>query len=886
MSPTRKTTLTALLTLAVAHSLRADPTTAGTITISGSTAFKAFFQSPGSTNDFIDVNNDGIAGFSNSDPFVQQLAPAVTLSSGGAVTGYTTGDINGASTVAQWSVQYRGTGSVNGISELVNYNLAGAIPAPTSLGDPSYLNRTQVSASGVTAYTGPGGFPTGTPMTSVDIGVSDVIIPWATQGAPGATSWNARPAAAGYGQNPVAPFLATTQTNTLASLSFTDPTTHVTTSLNTNTTAPNAQTIFGTGLAFAPISFVANHGTGIQNLTQSQLGFLYVTGRMPDGTNLIAATRDIGSGTRNGAMNSVGVDPSYGTGENVGNITTNATQEQLGAAFQPSNLDATGSMVSVVKNSRLAVGYVSTTNGAADQAAGNYETLGIQFNLEGGTAFVRPTASSLVNNTDPNSAYRVGGTETFATVGDPYATSVNAAYPALNSNPQMANTAAADYIRNIEASVASYNVNPNATSNTFMPAQALVASNFIPQDAPQYIQDPSNPTNWIPNPNYSASVSSAALAIAGLNTGAYGSGTATFGVVPSRASGAYSDGQTAAYRFFDSTGALQTVNAGMALNARNAIEGDFNNTGVRNLAQIPSMMAAVANPAAWAQANNSGTVGVSLGNAAIPEILGDFNGDGNFDAADIRYYADGLAVDPSTGMVNRKAAFTAVDANWTASATGHPAGNYFNTSLATGHAYVAGDSRGDIAGSVAGPDAGGSASGADGVINAQDIDYVKSQILEATGQTSIQPTNPAVPTADVNGVFSTLLTRATANPLVNVRADFSADINGDGKINADDLTDLVTNILGTTVGDTNLDGHVTLTDLSTVLSNLGARDSSWASGNFDGAATIDLTDLNDVLNNLSVSAPSGTSVTATPEPASLTLLTLGTALLLTRRKKA
>ena len=433
-TPTFTASIASLLALAVAQSVQADTTnsTVATISISGSTAFKAFFGAPGSTNDFIDVNNNGIAGFNNSDPFVEQLAPNVaTLSS---TPTYTIGDISGANNVAQWAVQYRGTGSVNGITELVNYNLAGTLPATNADGNPSFLNRTTVSTGGGSTFNGVGGFPTGL-VNAVDIAVSDVIVPWAVQGSTGTAAWNTKPSTPGYGLNPVNPFGATNLTNALASLSVTNPTTHVTTSLNTNTAAPNAQTVFGTGLAFAPISIVSNHGTGIQNLTQSQIGFLYVTGRMPDGTNLIAATRDIGSGTRNGIMNSVGVDPSFGTGENVGNQTSSAVQEQIGAQFQPANLDATGSMVSVVENSRLAVGYVSTTNGAADQAAGNYETLGVQFNLEGGTAFVRPTASALVNNSNATTGYRVGGTETFVTVGDPNATAVNATYPAQQRSP-------------------------------------------------------------------------------------------------------------------------------------------------------------------------------------------------------------------------------------------------------------------------------------------------------------------------------------------------------------------------------------------------------------------------------------------------------------------
>ncbi len=91
------------------------------------------------------------------------------------------------------------------------------------------------------------------------------------------------------------------------------------------------------------------------------------------------------------------------------------------------------------------------------------------------------------------------------------------------------------------------------------------------------------------------------------------------------------------------------------------------------------------------------------------------------------------------------------------------------------------------------------------------------------------------------------------------------------------------------LGDSNADGAVDLTDLSTVLNNFGASTLAWTSGNFDGASTIDLTDLSDVLNNFGSSNPNpsgiGTPV-ATPEPTSLALLTLGTAALLRRRRNA
>ena len=92
------------------------------------------------------------------------------------------------------------------------------------------------------------------------------------------------------------------------------------------------------------------------------------------------------------------------------------------------------------------------------------------------------------------------------------------------------------------------------------------------------------------------------------------------------------------------------------------------------------------------------------------------------------------------------------------------------------------------------------------------------------------------------------------------------------------------------IGDSNADGSVDLTDLSTVLNNFGSTTSAWTSGNFDGATTIDLTDLSDVLNNFGATNPNASfaapAVTATPEPTSLAMVGLGAAALLRRRKQA
>jgi hypothetical protein len=92
------------------------------------------------------------------------------------------------------------------------------------------------------------------------------------------------------------------------------------------------------------------------------------------------------------------------------------------------------------------------------------------------------------------------------------------------------------------------------------------------------------------------------------------------------------------------------------------------------------------------------------------------------------------------------------------------------------------------------------------------------------------------------------------------------------------------------LGDANADGHVDLSDLSTVLNNFGSTTPAWTSGNFDNAPTIDLTDLSDVLNNFGLTNPNASdsilstqSSIPTPEPTTLPLL--ATAALLLRRHK-
>ena len=174
-------------------------------------------------------------------------------------------------------------------------------------------------------------------------------------------------------------------------------------------------------------------------------------------------------------------------------------------------------------------------------------------------------------------------------------------------------------------------------------------------------------------------------------------------------------------------------------------------------------------------------------------------------------------------------------------------------------------------------------------ITAGTVDITSSKlIVEAT---------PSSKSATLN----TLRTYLAANSLIasSIPANFALALLDNAALN---LTTFGNNPVDSNslllseelLGDANADGHVDLTDLSTVLNNFGTTTPAWTSGNFDNAPTIDLTDLSDVLNNFGATNPNASSsqlpmandqlpTTPTPEPTSLALLASSALLLLPRR---
>ncbi len=818
------------------------------INISGATLLRGFFFSPAHVNDFVDVDGDGCFGYMDTPPggcidIVDRLGRSSLLS----------GVYSNGSHISQnnhWIVQNRAVGSVNGFNEFITYQLCCDLPE-TRVTDESTINS-EIYANGAGFLNFPSPCTqdndsdailndSGTPVCpcSIDIAVLDVPGSWGSQGPTGTPGPFRKPSQAGYG---VYPGLSVPLTSgcsdasawpaNLATLSRAC----TSRTLNFNTASPNEDTLFDTTFAFAPIAPIANRGVGRSQIRVSELQYLQVTGRLPSGENLAAATRDAGSGTRNGWCNSLGIDPAWGNGDNRGDETSATSRTNLGSCHRVTNCGSSSHMENGVQMRRLAIGYSGMAGGTAavkDAIDGFYEILDTMNDHVGGNQYVRPTVSTILDNCDVNTGYRIGGPASFVTLGDPQVTGNGAALPNPNYNAAspafMSNENAADYLYNITASINSFVGAPTSDSNLFSPGQFLAVTFFLlaGQDCNQSLTDPVvfNPViangglqDYIRNNNNFG----AGVVADGVVTPAFGSRNKA-GLVPNRGSSySYNIGTIG-------TPNIVTIGSGQRLAIRNRVQGDFNYDFQRNSSDIPSMMAAMFVALNTGNAANytDGTLtppggelsdaGQQAADRIIPDVIGDMDGNGAFDPADIRYFADGLAL--VGGNLNRVTGFTAVDTNWTTGTTGRPVGNFFNTVIQNAQGqpqpYVAGASRFDVAGAATGAAKGDAPIGADGIVNMTDVNYVLANF----------------------GSWSSLTTAAVI--------DLSCDMTGDLVVNQADV-DAILAVMGGAAcqGDFNNDGQVDISDLTVLLANFGTvSGATYAQGDISGDGAIDLSDL-------------------------------------------
>jgi hypothetical protein len=497
-------------------------------------------------------------------------------------------------------------------------------------------------------------------------------------------------------------------------------------------------------------------------------------------------------------------------------------------------------------------------------------------------AAVRPTLTNLLNNNV--NGWIIGGEAVLATIGDPLANgainggtgwagafdpfedlnnngtyelgepftdlngngvrnATNAEAGLVNGNPPMQNVFAAQYLNNISRSIAAFDNVPSGAENIFMPGE-FAASQFLSLAALDFAKSTADYTSIFPNPalnprvkNY---IASGAAGNVHSNPAFASFNTAGRGIVPRRLTGAtYSDGVTGTNNWYINEKATSAPNfdqnriiygaltGATALHPRNKIAGDFNGTGARDAGDVVEMLKAFRQRQVGEASFNwiplDGIYGAGSGLEASIEILGDFNADGNFNSADVRYFADGLFL--VAGALDRKAGFTRVDTDWATIVAGNF--NFFGTTLANPlAAYDAGDSRADVtnASSRATP---GFAPIADNAINAFDIDYVYRQ-FQTQGRTV--------------AVFGITDGQANWSNLDEAAYfDLSADLNGDLAVDQADICEIL-DILETTYGDVNLNGVVDAADEAIITANLGTA-GGWARGDMNGDGQVTSDDL-------------------------------------------
>jgi hypothetical protein len=923
------------------------------VNISGATLLENFFRARASTVDFIDADGNGVARRFGTN---QQLAPFLLAGS------FPSNQVWPSN--LKWAVMYSAVGSTNGYQELIDFgrgystvagtNTNAAVSLRINARTASYYNRNRFIVAGA-ANDDSGGSnpevpfgsgsifnannPMGAPIRStidgtfkalytssavastspnegltdaggltVDIAPLDVPTTWATTQAatPGnPAQFELNPLQIGYGDNPRQPVdkdgritANGSRSNKLATL---------TGGANLSATPPgvfnpaaNANTIFDTQLALAPVAPVVNFGTGLQQVTITQLRHLFTAGRLPSGENLMVVTRDSGSGTRNAWDNSLGYDPSWGVGDNTGPRNNGVQFDRLGPSYLPSNKQGNNRVEPSVINHRLGIGYVGPERGVEQGwlTLGQMEIADVQNDTYGGTAFVRPTINAVLDN-DAN-GYVIYGPAVLASFGDPKSAPDTLGGLGWNGveprpatlNPAMRNPTAAAYLNNIARSIDAFVALPGSDTTLFTPGE-FAATQFVLVGAVDNLKQSVggiDPYAIVPNPALNQSLqdfvrTEAGSVYANVAYTQFGRSVAPFngnsraGKVPFRSTlvqlallsppittNIYSDAtlRPSADKYVIEDAALfadgevepGTLTYGANLPLRNLIAGDFNANGLRDAGDVIEMLRAFRKRTAgttWTPPAASGALAAlsaSTGQSVAPgltsiEVIGDFDGDGSFTAADVRYFADGLFL--VSGNLDRKAGYTRVDTDWQ-TLTGN--NNFFATTLATGKVYAPGDSRGDVANLSGRVTPSFAPTGADGGlafysvgannsiaktdipaaernrIDAADIDYVTLQFLR----------NPRVTDGALNW----------SNLSEAIGGDLSCDLNGDLVINQADVTELVTVILGTTICDVNLDGLTDESDRSIINANLNTN-GGWARGDLTGDGLVNQLDL-DAIN--------------------------------------
>lgn len=135
-----------------------------------------------------------------------------------------------------------------------------------------------------------------------------------------------------------------------------------------------------------------------------------------------------------------------------------------------------------------------------------------------------------------------------------------------------------------------------------------------------------------------------------------------------------------------------------------------------------------------------------------------------------------------------------------------------------------------------------------------------------------------VTSTDIDSLFAHVLDPTLGGTVTSAIGQEWFDLTGNGLLTGlgGDVDELVTKILDTAYGDTNLDGLVNFADFQTLQNNFNGSGKGWAQGDFNGDKNVNFADFQMLQNNFGFSAGGGgASITAVPEPSSIALIGFG-----------
>src|SRR5882724_2857280 len=344
-----------------------------TISLSGSTAMRAFTTSAGLTlltpGTSITLNS-GVGGAPIT--YTAPLGPTtqVQLAQADFTAPEDTDLSDGIGSYKALRLEWHEQGATEGILELINDQIGtvGSISLTNrnaSTGNPTWVNRNNFGGTGATVVPPPPGSGTitqkGLSLTTsnyntslnyddsnaarpgrntqggqnrVQLAISDVT---SVQGfsRSGSSAYTRVPGEAGYGKgNPALSLAAASDIQGLGTGGVRHQLSDETiVNMPTSAKDPKTNTNYAVGewnnaaignldnrtVAITATLFVANPGTGLERLNRSDAQWLQATGRLANGADFNVVTRDVNSGTLNVASANVGLDPSFAVGENDDN---------------------------------------------------------------------------------------------------------------------------------------------------------------------------------------------------------------------------------------------------------------------------------------------------------------------------------------------------------------------------------------------------------------------------------------------------------------------------------------------------------------------------------------------------------------------------------------